>query len=107
MEHNMEKGPERIPTEQEVMEIVSGFIEGCTVERTLSDEQGLYLLEAKVPGGVPGETTMYEYMRKGRFPNQNQASETALHVTYYQDGDACGGEKVAVYSEETGEWTRV
>jgi len=64
----------------------------------------LYLLEARVEGKEKGEVTEYGYMRKGRFPNHNEASETAINVVYYQDEMPVGGDKVAVYNSETDEW---
>ncbi len=107
MENPIEKGPERIPTKEEVMEAIGLFAENTTLVRELSDEGGLYLLEAKVEGENPGEITQYEYMRKGRFPNQNQASETAIHKVYYENDMAIGGDKVAVYNSERGVWEEV
>lgn len=105
MENPIEKGPERILSKEEVMEVISRYAENAEMVRELSDEQGLYLLEVKVPGEKEGETTQYEYMRKGRFPNHNEASETALHKVYYDGEMPVGGDKVAIYNPETGEWT--
>jgi hypothetical protein len=104
MENLIEKGPERILSKEEVLEVIARYGENAELVRELSDEQGLYLLEAKIEGKEPGEVIQYEYMRKGRFPNHNEASETALHVVYYQDEIPVGGDKVAVYNSETGEW---
>ena len=95
---------ERILSKEDVMEAISRYAENATLVRELSDEQGLYLLDVKIEGEKPGETTQYEYMRKGRFLNQNQASETAIHKVYYEDEMPVGGEKVAVYKSESGEW---
>ncbi|OHA17826.1 MAG: hypothetical protein A2836_03160 [Candidatus Taylorbacteria bacterium RIFCSPHIGHO2_01_FULL_45_63] len=94
-------------SKEEVMEAISRFAENATLVRELSDEQGLYLLEAKVEGENSGETTQYEYMRKGRFPNHNEASETAIYKVYYENEIPVGGDKVAVYKSETGEWEDV
>jgi hypothetical protein len=104
MENLIEKGPERILSKEEVLEVIARYGENAEFVRELSDEQGLYLLEAKIEGKEPGEVIQYEYMRKGRFPNHNEASETALHVVYYQDEIPVGGDKIAVYNSETGEW---
>jgi hypothetical protein len=104
MENAFERGQEMIPTRDEVMEVVSRFAEGFVLVRELSDEQGLYLLEAKIEGEKPGETTQFEYMRKGQFPNGNQSSETVIHVVFYQDGIPCGGHDVANRDSVTGEW---
>ena len=102
-----ETGPERILTKAEVETAISYFAENFSFVRELSDELGLYLLEVKIEGEKPGETTQYEYMRKGRFPNQNQSSETAIHVVYYEGEMPVGGDKVAVYKAETNEWEDV
>jgi hypothetical protein len=107
MENYIEKGPERILGKEEVLEVISKYAEGAQLVRELSDDQGLYLLEAKVEGKEPGEVVQYEYMRKGRFPNHNEASETALHVVYYQDDMPVGGDKVAVYNPDTNAWEEV
>lgn len=107
MENFIEKGPERILTKAEVIEIITRYAENATLVRELSDEQGLYLLEAKIKGKKPGEIIQYQYMRRGIFPNHNEASETALHVVYYQDEMPVGGDKIAVYKSETGEWKEI
>jgi hypothetical protein len=107
MENQIERGPERILNKEEVLEAISRFVENATLVRELSDEHGLYLLEVKIPGENPGETTQYEYMRKGRFPNHNEASETAIHVVYYDGDMPVGGDKVAVYKPETNKWEDV
>ncbi len=101
------KTPETILNKEEVLSVISRFAENAEFVRELSDEQGLYLLEVKVPGEKPGEITQYEYMRKGIFPNQNQSSETAIHKVYYENDTPVGGEKVAFYSLETGAWEDV
>lgn len=107
MENPIEKGPERILTKEEVMEVIARYAENTTFVRELSDEQGLYLLEVKIEGKKSGEIIQYEYMRKGRFPNHNEASETAVCVVYYKDEVPMGGDKIAVYNPETGEWEEV
>ena len=71
MENDIEKGPERIPTREEVLDIIRRFEANAKVSRELLDEKGLYLLEAQIEGPELGETVQYEYMRKGRFPNHN------------------------------------
>ena len=106
MENFIEKGPERILTKEEVMEVISRYAENATLIRELSDEQGLYLLEVKIDSEKPGEMTLYRYSRKGIFQNHNEASETALHIVWYQDEIPIGGDKIAVYNPETGEWNK-
>ncbi len=103
----LETAPERIPSRQEVMDIISFFAEGGTVVRELSDEQGLYLLEVKVEGENPGETIQYEYMRKGKFPNHNQTLETTIHRVCYENGTPVGGTEVAVYRSEATGWEEI
>ena len=85
------------------MKIIGRSAERAQMVRELSDEQGLYLLEAVVEGKEPGETISYEYMRKGRFPNNNQASRTAIHRVYYQNGVPISGEDVAIL-DSSGQW---
>ncbi len=86
------------------MEVISRYTENAELVHELSDEKGLYLLEVKTEGKKPGEVIQYEYMRKGRFPNQNEASETSIEVMYYQDGNPIGGDTIAKFNEATGEW---
>jgi hypothetical protein len=104
MDNQIEKGPERIPTKEEVMKIISRFERNFVFVRELADEQGLYLLEVKVEGDKPGEITQYEYLRKGRYENHDEASETAIHKVDYENGEVVWGKKVALYNSETGEW---
>lgn len=105
MENSPEKGPERIPTKAEIMEVISHFAENTTPVRELSDEQGLYLLEMKIEGENPGETTQYEYRRKGAFPDGNRSSATVIHIVYYEgEMPVPGGHDVANFDSETGEW---
>ena len=100
----LEKSLERIPNKKEVIIAMSRFLENLAVTRELSDDRGLYLLEAQVSGKKPGETIEYQYMRKGAFPNQNREVETSICAYYYQDGTPVSGETIAVYESETGEW---
>ncbi len=105
--NNAERSPERILTSEEVLEALSQYAEGFTLGRELSDEKGVYLREVSVAGPAEGEVTEYQYMRRGAHPNQNQMDQTALHVIYYQDGIPVGSERLAIYSEETGEWKKL
>ena len=104
MENSFERKQERILTREEVIEVISRYVENFTLVRELTDEQGLYLLEAQIDGKEKRETIQYMYMRKGRFPNHNETAETAINVVYYQDGIPVGGDNVAVFNDETGEW---
>ena len=98
-----EKGPERIPSREEVLAIIGRFAEGAVVVKERSDEQGLYLLEAEVKGEKPGETTEYSYMRKGEFGN-NSSQATKVNAVFYADGMPISGDSLAICDPETGEW---
>ena len=104
MKNYIEKGPERIPTREEVLDVIARVAENASISRELSDDYGLYLLEARVEREKQGDTIQYEYMRKGRFPNHNEAVETAIYSVEYENGLPVGGEKVAIYKPETSEW---
>jgi hypothetical protein len=60
------------------------------------NEKGLYLLEVVVPGEKEGETTQYEYNRKGTY-KECQSSETEIHVVYYENGTPVGGISAAKF----------
>lgn len=93
---------ENIPTPEDVRSIFKKLIGGEYEEgRKLEDEDGLYLLEAKVPGDSPDEWTEYTYMRKGSHP-ECKSTETGIDKVFYKYGSAFCGEIVARYVE--GEW---
>ncbi len=100
-----ERSPEKILSSEEVLQALSLYAEGYTLGRELSDEKGVYLREVEVKGEREGEMTEYLYMRKGSY-GMNQSDVTAISVTYYQDGMPVGGERVAVFNEETSEWVQ-
>lgn len=97
-----EKAPERFPDKTEVMEVIGRLAENARITRELSDEKGLYLLEAEVPGEKEGEVIEYGYLRKGDSPGHKNAAETAIHLTYYQDGMPIHGYKVMAFLH--GQW---
>jgi hypothetical protein len=99
-----EKSIESIPTKEEILLEIAKHCENPTVKRELSDEKGVYLLEAEIAGSQPGETTEYIYQRKGEFPNGSKALETIINVTYFQDGVPIGGNSIAEYNPETKTW---
>jgi len=102
-----EQGPERIPTREEVLSVISAHVENAervSVIRELFDEQGLYFLEARLGAESEHDETRYEYMRKGVYPDGNASSETVVHVVFYRDGEAVGGHNIAEYRDETGQW---
>ncbi|OGG54995.1 hypothetical protein A3D62_03050 [Candidatus Kaiserbacteria bacterium RIFCSPHIGHO2_02_FULL_49_11] len=97
-----EKGPEPIPTQEEVRSVFEQLAGGEKYEtvRELTDEKGLYLWDIII--SVEDGSTEYSYMRAGRY-REGQASETAIHVTFFdKTGTPVGGHSVAKY--EKGEW---
>jgi len=107
MENKFERGPEKIPTKEEVMEIITKGIESVerfVTLREISDDQGLTLLDLRIEGKKPGETLEYLYTRAGILPNGVPTSETSIEVSYYQDGEIRGGDRVAIYNSATGQW---
>lgn len=80
------------------------FAEGGKPERELSDGLGLYLVEVSVPGDKSGEVKLYEYKRKGEFPNNNAAAETVINVVYFENDMPVGGDSVAQFNYGTNEW---
>jgi hypothetical protein len=102
-----EESPERILSSEEVLAAISEHAEGYTLSRELSDEKGVYLREVEVAGDKEGEVTEYQYMRKGTHANHNESDQTAISVIYYQDGVPVGGQRIATFNDETGEWKRL
>lgn len=93
-----------IPTREQIMGILLQHAPHCTVARELSDHDGIYLIEATIPGENPGEITEYRFERKGVY-GQNQFSATSITIVYYDaDGVPEGGKTVASYDEKTGIW---
>lgn len=100
--NTFEKGPESIPTPEEVGSVFEQLIrkEGREDIQKLEDEHGLYLWDIKI-SGEDGDTE-YLYMRKGRY-QKGQASVTAIYVTFFdQEGIPVGGHSVAKYVD--GKW---
>ena len=106
-ENKIESKQEKIPTREEVLEIISHFAENPILARELFDKDGLYLLEVKIENEIPGEFTEYEYTRKGKFPNSQDSSSTSIFVTFYKDEEAISGHNVADYDSEKGEWVEI
>ena len=109
MENNnyIEHGNERIPTREEILDIIVRHEEKYTVGRELFDEKGLYLLEIKVEVKEAGETIEYQYIRKGEFPNKVASLGTTINILYFENGIPVGGHDIANYNSETGEWRDV
>lgn len=107
LENQFEGKAEKIPTREEVLEIIKGFAEQTQFVRELSDDKGLYLLENSMQGKNEGETIQYEYIRKGRFPNHNESSVTSIEVVYYENGIPYDGNTIATFDEEDGLWKKL
>ena len=112
--YNIEKSPERIQSKEEVLEVISRHIKRdisraenvaeMKLTNELSDEQGLYLLEAKVEVvGKSGEFIEYLYMRKGVFLEHNSSLETTINVMYYKDEIPVSGWNIAEFNSDKGE----
>ncbi len=103
MENPIEKGPERILSKEEVLEVLNRFESNPTITRELVDENGLYMLEATGPGHKPGVTIEYVYLRKGKFPGFS-TPETAINRMYYENGVPYTGNTASVYNPTMDQW---
>ena len=104
MENKFERGFERIPTKEEILEIIGRHSENYIVERELSDEQGIYLLEVSVQDPKTGNRTEYCYVRKGRYAGNCEASETEIHAIFYDGDTPKSGVKISTFITESGQW---
>jgi hypothetical protein len=102
-----EESSERILSSEEVTKALSEYVEGYTLTKERSDEQGVYLREVEVKGEKEGEVTEYQYIRKGYYPNNIGSLETRINVIYFQDGVPIRGDSIAVFNDETGEWRKL
>mgnify|MGYP001102587860 CR=1 FL=1 len=69
--------------------------------RKLEDDQGLYLWEIKIP--EEDGHTEYLYMRKGKYAEGGQASNTAIHIAFFNEENfPVSGSSIAKYID--GEW---
>jgi len=102
--NKFESAPEHIPTREEVFLIMRELIgKEFKIEEELSDEQGLYLLVARVQGETEGDIIEYSYMRKG-IRTQNSSAVTEIYVAIFDNGTpVTGGGSAARYSD--GQWT--
>lgn len=98
------KESERVLSREEVLEAIGQHVEDYAIERELSDEEGVYLLEARVAGEKPGEVTEYRYHREGA---SGRSLQTVIYVTYYENDIPVGGTTVANYNKKTGVWEPV
>jgi len=94
---------ESIPTSEDIKFVFEKLLEGkeYKTRRKLEDEQGLYLWEIEIP--EEDGHTEYLYMRKGRHEEGGQASDTAIHIAFFDKNDfPVSGYSVAKYIEK--EW---
>jgi hypothetical protein len=109
MENSFEKRGEKIHTKEEILSVLARLEvpADATVERELSDEQGITMFDVTIEGKNEGETIGYEYIRKGGHSggsSHNGTLVTGIDVVYYENGIPTGGDRVAEYDEQTGEW---
>ena len=106
MENYIEQGKERIPTMEEISDIIERHAERYELKQVLYDENGPYLIEAE--GEKAGETVEYQYIRKGEFPSGYVSSGTTINVLYFdKEGIPCTSDTIAIYNHQTGEWQNV
>lgn len=109
MKSPLESRPnERVPSSEEILAAISEHAEGYTVRRELSDEKGVYLLEVEIKGEDGEIAEEYQYVRKGGPRSYNpEYDETKIVCVRFHEGMPVGGEKVAVFNDQTGEWRKV
>ena len=108
MESNnyIERGNERIPTREEILDVIGRHAERYEIRQELYDENGPCLIEAE--GEKAGETVEYQYIRKGEFPSGYVSSGTTINVLYFdKEGISCTSDTIAIYNHQTGEWQNV
>ncbi len=94
---------ENIPNEREVLNQIENIIgDNFEITRSLDDEAGLYLLEARSTDEA-GDLVQYNYTRAGRYI-EGFSSETAIDVVFFSDGIPVGGRTVSKYVN--GEWVQ-
>ena len=95
MPNNFEKGPEPIPTQEEVRSIFERLVgeKKYTEMRKLEDNRGLYLWEISIL--EEGGNVEYSYMRKGQY-KEGSAMETVIDVVFLDSENIpVGGHSVA------------
>lgn len=107
MTNTYETGIEQPLTKTEVLEALAQFAEDAPIFRERYDDDGLYALDVEVKGENDGETTRFEYIRAGEFPNNEAAEETHIARVLYENGVPVSAEKVAVYRPAAGGWQAV
>lgn len=100
MENQFEKGPERIPSKEEVFELIIKQLEKPVIKKERYDEKGLYYFEVM----DEAESVEYTYIRKGNHLHLNEAKSTVINVAFYENGIPTSGWNLFEFDEKTGEW---
>jgi len=97
--------PERIPSKEEVLEVLTALAKGEKFEpvREKFDEGGLYLLEVKIADNFTGESIHFEYLRKGKY-SEGATDSTVIYIEFYSGDQCIGGHNVADLDPKTGNW---
>jgi hypothetical protein len=109
MEDRAERGSEKLPTKQEILDRLG--LENYEITKELSsDADGLYRLEITVQDSDGGKTE-YTYCRKGNFPgvpseDQTHISDVKYPPDYNPDRDVPYGAKIFVYDHDIGQWLK-
>jgi hypothetical protein len=92
-------------TKKDVIDFITSVVGNITLTevRSLSDNDGLYLLDLRAEANKKGKSIEYSYARKGEFPSSRSTTTTISYTTYNRDGDADGGGTFADYINE--QWT--
>ncbi len=104
-----EKGQEKIPDKEGVMEIITrfGILEGADhgIETEDYDALGLVCLEVRIPVGLGYQIA--SYLREGKHGKGREANEHRIDVVSFDSDDIPdGGFPYAKFDKETGEWVK-
>jgi|GEM_PF-4531772 hypothetical protein len=75
LKENIEASLEKLPTKQEIFDLLGEDMKTCVVGQEKSDEKGLYRLDFKAE-----DETEYDYMRAGKFDG-HESEETYICKT--------------------------
>ncbi len=92
-----ENAKERVSSEQEILTIIEGFLNGASYEvlKKEEDADGLFLLQARTP--VEDGFVDYFYKRTGTY-EEKRAGLTAIHKSFLDtEAHPIGGQRVAVF----------
>lgn len=105
---NTIENKEHTPSREEVLSVISSFIENSIVVEEKPNEEGLFVLHAKGKPDAKGEYSQYEYMKKGVHPGFGEAKLTSIYWSEYDaDGMPFKGNDVAVYDEDSKLWYKI